>query len=50
MADALHPQTLVVYGMNGGELPSASVDLFDFVFPGNSGTRASNTSPASPLR
>src|SRR6266849_6566368 len=29
--------------------PSASADLFDFVFPGNSGTRASNTSPASPL-
>ena len=21
MADALHPQTLVTYGMNGGELP-----------------------------
>ena len=21
MADALHPQTLLVYGMNGGELP-----------------------------
>src|SRR6266705_4787683 len=29
--------------------PSASADLFDFVFPGNSGTRASSTSPASPL-
>jgi DMSO/TMAO reductase YedYZ molybdopterin-dependent catalytic subunit len=32
MADALHPQTLVTYAMNGGELP-ASADLFDFVFP-----------------
>jgi DMSO/TMAO reductase YedYZ molybdopterin-dependent catalytic subunit len=21
MADALHPQTLVTYGMNGGDLP-----------------------------
>jgi len=49
MADARHPQTLVAYGMNGGELPVSSADLFDCVFRGNWGIRASNTSPALPL-
>jgi len=48
MADALHPQTLVTHGMNGGSFPSHSADLFACAFPGNSATRTSNTSPASP--
>jgi DMSO/TMAO reductase YedYZ molybdopterin-dependent catalytic subunit len=33
MADALHPQTILTYAMNGADLPA------------NSATKASNTSP-----
>lgn len=28
MADALHPQTFLVYGMNGGEFPVGNGGLF----------------------
>jgi hypothetical protein len=48
MANALHLQTLITYGRNGGEPPSASADLYACTFPVNSATRASNTSTASP--
>jgi DMSO/TMAO reductase YedYZ molybdopterin-dependent catalytic subunit len=40
MADALHPQTLLVYGMNGGELPMGHGVHFACGFPASSATRA----------
>jgi DMSO/TMAO reductase YedYZ molybdopterin-dependent catalytic subunit len=47
MADALHPQTLITYGMNGGDLPVAFAGhLCACAFRGNSATRTSSTSSA----
>ena len=40
MAEALHPQTLLAYGMNGGELPSATAGRFACGSPASSATRA----------
>ena len=40
MADALHPQTLLTYGMNGGELPVGIGGPFACAFPASSATRA----------
>ena len=46
MADALHPQTLVATGMNGENCRYPSEGRCACVCPGNSVTRASNTSIA----
>ena len=39
MADALHPQTLLTYGMNGGELPVGHGGRFACVSRASSATR-----------
>jgi DMSO/TMAO reductase YedYZ molybdopterin-dependent catalytic subunit len=40
MTDALHPQTLLVYGMNGADLPMRHGGPLRMSVPANSGTRA----------
>ncbi len=40
MADALHPQTFLTYGMNGNELPVGNVGPLRMRLPASSGTRA----------
>ena len=40
MADALHPQTFLAYGMNGGELPVGNGGPLRCGFPASSATRA----------
>jgi DMSO/TMAO reductase YedYZ molybdopterin-dependent catalytic subunit len=46
MADALHPQTFITYGMNGGDLPVSHGGPIVCVCRVSSDTRASNTSLA----
>ena len=46
MADALHPQTFVAYGMNGDELPVGNGDPCVCESRDKSDTRALNSSPA----
>jgi hypothetical protein len=46
-ADALHPQTLLAYGINGQELPTEQAHLFVFGSRGSSVARPSSGSHGS---
>jgi DMSO/TMAO reductase YedYZ molybdopterin-dependent catalytic subunit len=50
MGDALHPQTYLAYGMNGGDLPLGMAGRYACGFRDNLGTRALSLLPALRLR